>query len=121
LPEVAFGETPSGNSHSPQTPYLGNWTEWVTPAVSKEPNEYILRTILLTRLNLSRQVNRLNTGTRAMFTSQAVMQKTNYPEEDLVLQAKAGSHPAFEALYRMHLERVYGICMRILSDRRRQY
>jgi RNA polymerase sigma-70 factor, ECF subfamily len=54
-----------------------------------------------------------------MFTSQAVMQKTNYPEEDLVLQAKAGSHPAFEALYRMHLERVYGICMRILSDRSR--
>jgi RNA polymerase sigma-70 factor (ECF subfamily) len=54
-----------------------------------------------------------------MFTSQALMQKTNYPEEDLVLQAKAGSHPAFEALYRMHLGRVYGICMRILSDRSR--
>jgi RNA polymerase sigma-70 factor, ECF subfamily len=54
-----------------------------------------------------------------MVTLQAVMQKTSFPEEDLILQAKAGSHPAYEALYRMHVDRVYGICMRILSDRSR--
>jgi|WetSurMetagenome_2_1015567.scaffolds.fasta_scaffold58716_2 RNA polymerase sigma-70 factor, ECF subfamily len=46
-----------------------------------------------------------------------LMRKTDDPEEELVLQAKAGSHEAFEALYRMHLGHVYGICMRILTDR----
>jgi RNA polymerase sigma-70 factor (ECF subfamily) len=50
---------------------------------------------------------------------QMMMQKTAPSEEEFVLQAKAGSHAAFEALYRMHLGRVYGICMRILSDRSR--
>jgi len=45
------------------------------------------------------------------------MRKTEDPEEELVLQAKAGSPAAFEALYRMHLGHVYGICMRILTDR----
>jgi RNA polymerase sigma-70 factor (ECF subfamily) len=52
-----------------------------------------------------------------MVISQALMQKTDYPEDDLILQAKAGSHAAFEALYRKHLGRVYAICARILSDR----
>jgi RNA polymerase sigma-70 factor, ECF subfamily len=50
---------------------------------------------------------------------QIMMQTANHPEEEFVLQAKAGSHAAFEVLYRMHLGRVYGICMRILSDRSR--
>jgi RNA polymerase sigma-70 factor (ECF subfamily) len=44
------------------------------------------------------------------------MRKTDDPEVELVLQAKAGSHAAFEALYRTHLGHVYGICMRILMD-----
>jgi hypothetical protein len=39
----------------------------------------------LTRLNLSYRMNRLITGTRAMVTSQALMQKTDYPEDDLIL------------------------------------
>jgi RNA polymerase sigma-70 factor (ECF subfamily) len=54
-----------------------------------------------------------------MVTSLRLMQKTDHPEEELILQAKAGSHAAFEALYRMHLGHVYGICMRILLDRSR--
>jgi RNA polymerase sigma-70 factor (ECF subfamily) len=54
-----------------------------------------------------------------MVTSLRAMQKTDYPEEELVLQAQAGSHAAFETLYGMHLGRVYGICMRMLSDRSR--
>jgi RNA polymerase sigma-70 factor (ECF subfamily) len=62
-------------------------------------------------------MNRLITGTRAMVNSQALMQKTDYSENDLILQAKAGSHAAFEALYREHLGRVHAICVRILSDR----
>jgi RNA polymerase sigma-70 factor, ECF subfamily len=54
-----------------------------------------------------------------MITPLQLMRKTDDPEEELVFQAKAGSHAAFEALYRMHLGHVYGICMRILSDRSR--
>ena len=52
-----------------------------------------------------------------MITPLRQMPKTDHPEEEFVLQAKAGSHAAFQALYRMHLGHVYGICMRILSDR----
>ncbi len=52
-----------------------------------------------------------------MITPLRLMQKTDDPEEELVMQAKAGSHAAFETLYRMHLAHVYGICMRILADR----
>ena len=51
-----------------------------------------------------------------MITPLRLMRKTDDPEEELVLQAKAGSHAAFEALYRTHLGHVYGICMRILMD-----
>ncbi len=51
-----------------------------------------------------------------MITPLRLMRKTDDPEEELVLQAKRGSHAAFEALYRMHLGHVYGICMRILMD-----
>jgi RNA polymerase sigma-70 factor, ECF subfamily len=54
-----------------------------------------------------------------MVTSLRLMQKTDHPEEELVSQARAGSHSAFEALYRTHLGNVYGICMRILTDRSR--
>jgi RNA polymerase sigma-70 factor, ECF subfamily len=54
-----------------------------------------------------------------MITPLQQTRKTDDPEEELVFQAKAGSHAAFEALYRMHLGHVYGICMRILSDRSR--
>lgn len=52
-----------------------------------------------------------------MIASYALMQKANDSEDELILQAKIGSHAAFEALYRMHVGRVYGICVRILSDR----
>jgi RNA polymerase sigma-70 factor, ECF subfamily len=51
-----------------------------------------------------------------MITPLRLMRKPDNPEEELVLQAKAGSHAAFESLYRTHLGRVYGICMRILLD-----
>jgi RNA polymerase sigma-70 factor, ECF subfamily len=51
-----------------------------------------------------------------MITPLRLMRKTDDPEEELALQAKGGSHAAFEALYRMHLGHVYGICMRILMD-----
>jgi RNA polymerase sigma-70 factor, ECF subfamily len=54
-----------------------------------------------------------------MITPLRLMQKRDDPEAELVLQAKTGSHAAFEALYRMHLSHVYGICMRILSDQSR--
>jgi RNA polymerase sigma factor (sigma-70 family) len=54
-----------------------------------------------------------------MIAMKPLMHKEDYTEEELVMQAKGGSHPAFEALYRMHLRRVYGICMRILADRSR--
>ncbi len=54
-----------------------------------------------------------------MATPLRLMQKTDHLEEELVSQAKAGSHVAFEALYRMHLGHVYAICVRILSDRSR--
>jgi RNA polymerase sigma-70 factor, ECF subfamily len=46
-----------------------------------------------------------------------LMRRPDDPEEELVLRAKAGSHAAFETLYRMHLGHVYGICLRILTDR----
>ncbi len=36
---------------------------------------------------------------------------------ELISQAKAGSHAAFEAIHRMHVGRVYAICLRILADR----
>jgi RNA polymerase sigma-70 factor, ECF subfamily len=52
-----------------------------------------------------------------MITPLRLMRKTDDTEEELVLQAKAGSHAAFEELYRMHSGHVYGICMRILTDR----
>ena len=38
---------------------------------------------------------------------------------ELIAQAKVGSHAAFEAIYRMHVGRVYAICLRILADRAR--
>ena len=56
---------------------------------------------------------------RAMVTSLRLMKKTDHPEEELILQAKAGSHEAFEVLYRKHLGHVYRICLRILLDRSR--
>ena len=51
-----------------------------------------------------------------MTTPLRLMRKPENPEEELVLQAKAGSHAAFESLYRTHLGHVYGLCMRILLD-----
>jgi RNA polymerase sigma-70 factor (ECF subfamily) len=35
---------------------------------------------------------------------------------DLVSQAKQGDHVAFEGLYRLHLGRVYAICLRVTAD-----
>lgn len=43
--------------------------------------------------------------------------KMESSEEKFVNQAQAGDHAAYEALYRSYLGRVYGICLRILSDR----
>jgi RNA polymerase sigma-70 factor, ECF subfamily len=74
--------------------------------------------------NLQTGLNSFCDGTvliqeNAMITPLRLMQKKDDPEEELVLQAKAGSHAAFEALYRIHLGHVYGICMRILTDQSR--
>jgi RNA polymerase sigma-70 factor (ECF subfamily) len=38
---------------------------------------------------------------------------------DLIAQAKAGDHEAFAEIYRIHVGRVYGICLRIFGDRLR--
>lgn len=41
------------------------------------------------------------------------------PEEasqDLIARARAGSTSAFERIYRIHVGRVYGVCLRILGD-----
>ena len=38
---------------------------------------------------------------------------------DLVAQAKAGDHDAFAEIYRIHVGRVFGLCLRILGDRSR--
>jgi len=37
-------------------------------------------------------------------------------EKDLVRQAQAGDLPAFEALYRENVRRVYALCLRLSSD-----
>ena len=36
---------------------------------------------------------------------------------DLVARAKSGDHGAFAEIYRIHVGRVYGICLRIFGDR----
>jgi RNA polymerase sigma-70 factor (ECF subfamily) len=36
---------------------------------------------------------------------------------DLVAQAKSGDQQAFEELYRAHVGRVFGLCLRVLADR----
>jgi RNA polymerase sigma-70 factor, ECF subfamily len=38
---------------------------------------------------------------------------------DLITRAKAGNHGAFAEIYRIHVGRVYGVCLRILGDRSR--
>ncbi|MBN2319070.1 MAG: RNA polymerase sigma factor [Acidobacteria bacterium] len=38
---------------------------------------------------------------------------------ELIAHAKAGSHDAFEKIYRTHVGRIYGVCLRILGDRSR--
>jgi len=35
---------------------------------------------------------------------------------DLIAQAKSGNKGAFEDIYRIHVGRVYGVCLRILGD-----
>jgi RNA polymerase sigma-70 factor, ECF subfamily len=52
-----------------------------------------------------------------MINAHVLSRKMESTEEDLVIQAQAGDHAAFEALYRIHLGLVYAICVRILSDR----
>jgi len=37
-------------------------------------------------------------------------------ERDLVVAAVSGSVPAFEQLYRMHVSRVYGLCLRMTRE-----
>ena len=40
-------------------------------------------------------------------------------ERALVAEAKAGSEVAFEKLYRMHVGRVHGLCLRMTANRER--
>jgi len=44
------------------------------------------------------------------------MAETGPDEERLIREAKTGSVPAFESLYRMHSARVYGLCMRLANN-----
>jgi RNA polymerase sigma-70 factor (ECF subfamily) len=45
--------------------------------------------------------------------------RRNADERRLVAEAKAGSEVAFEALYRMHVGRVHGLCLRMTANRDR--
>jgi len=50
------------------------------------------------------------------------MEKAGYLEEDassLIAEAQSGNQVAFEEIYRIHMGRVYAICLRILADRSR--
>lgn len=55
-----------------------------------------------------------------MTSARALMENAGCLEEfetNLIVQAKSGDHYAFEQLYRIHIGRVYAICLRILADR----
>jgi RNA polymerase sigma-70 factor (ECF subfamily) len=43
------------------------------------------------------------------------MQDSDSPESDLVERARAGDVAAFEALYRLHCGKVYGLCVRLAA------
>jgi len=50
------------------------------------------------------------------------MEKAGYLEENssnLIAEAQSGDQAAFEEIYRIHVGRVYAICLRILADRSR--
>lgn len=54
-----------------------------------------------------------------MLSSRPLMEKSDYPYQDdwsLIEQAQSGDHRAFEEIYRIHVGRVYGICLRILAN-----
>jgi RNA polymerase sigma-70 factor (ECF subfamily) len=44
------------------------------------------------------------------------MDESTSEERLLVERASAGDVPAFEALYRAHVERIHGLCLRMLGD-----
>ena len=41
------------------------------------------------------------------------------PEADLIRRTKTGDKAAFEQLYRMHVGRVYGLCLRLTANKER--
>jgi RNA polymerase sigma-70 factor, ECF subfamily len=51
-----------------------------------------------------------------MEISQRAAVKLEEASLDLVTQAKSGDHDAFAEIYRIHVGRVYGICLRIFGD-----
>lgn len=49
-------------------------------------------------------------------TPPAVMDERTIEERLLVERASAGDVPAFEGLYRAHVDRIHGLCLRMLGD-----
>jgi RNA polymerase sigma-70 factor (ECF subfamily) len=54
-----------------------------------------------------------------MKISQMAAMEVEDASSDLIAQAKSGDHGAFAEIYRIHVGRVYGICLRIFGDRLR--
>ncbi len=57
-----------------------------------------------------------------MVSSRLLMEKAGYLGQDagdLIAEAQAGNKAAFEEIYRIHLGRVYALCLRMLADRSR--
>lgn len=57
-----------------------------------------------------------------MVSSRLSREKAGYLEKDasdLIAEARSGNQAAFEEIYRIHVGRVYAICLRILADRSR--
>jgi RNA polymerase sigma-70 factor (ECF subfamily) len=52
-------------------------------------------------------------------TTPAAMDERKSEEGRLVERARAGDVAAFEALYRDHVARIHGLCLRLLRDRQR--
>ncbi len=57
-----------------------------------------------------------------MVSSRLLTEKAEYLEKDagdLIAAAQSGNQAAFEEIYRIHVGRVYAVCLRILADRSR--
>jgi RNA polymerase sigma-70 factor (ECF subfamily) len=76
-----------------------------------------LRVYFDRHLNLCRPKTVLLYEIRADLAEVSV--KLEQASPDLIEEAKSGNHRAFAEIYRIHVGRVYGICLRLLGDRSR--